>query len=87
MNRSGCLLGSTHAADALMCILGRVSVAWMATVKPHGWVYASLERVRMSTSFPKWRELDNQTNHFFKFRNKIPLSFRVSGFCQIFEVE
>jgi hypothetical protein len=43
-----------------MCTLGRVSVARMATVKPHGWVYAPLERVCMGTSFPNWSELDNQ---------------------------
>ena len=50
-----------------MRILARVSVARMATVKPHGWVHASLERVRMGTSLPKWSELDNQTNlkHIF----------------------
>jgi hypothetical protein len=46
-----------------MCILGRVSVARMATVKPHGWVHASLERVHMATSFPNWSELDNQINY------------------------
>jgi hypothetical protein len=57
---SAFLLGSTHADDAAMCTLGRVSVARMATVKPHGWVHASLERVRMDTSFPNWSELDNQ---------------------------
>jgi hypothetical protein len=37
-----------------------VSVARMATVKPHGWVHASLERVRMGTSFTYWSEVDNQ---------------------------
>ena len=57
---SGYLLGSIHVDDALMCTLGRVSVARMATVKPHGWVHASLEGVRIRTPFPKWSELDNQ---------------------------
>jgi len=57
---SGYLLGSTHADDVAMCALGRVSVAWMAAVKPHGWVHAPLERVRVFTAFSKWSELDNQ---------------------------
>ena len=57
---SAYLLGSTHADDVAMCALGRVSVARMAAVKPHGWVHASLERVRVGTSFPKWSELNNQ---------------------------
>ena len=50
----------TRADDVLMCTLGRVSVARMVTVKPHGWVYASLERGCMSTSFPKWSGLNHQ---------------------------
>jgi len=48
-----------------MCTLGRVSVARMAAVKPHGWVHASLERVRVVTSFSKWSELDNQIKNFW----------------------
>jgi len=63
----GYLLGSTHADDVAMCTLGRVSVARMAAVKPYGWVHASLERVRVVTSFSKWRELDNQNSFFTYF--------------------
>jgi hypothetical protein len=62
-HKSGYLLGSTHADDVLMCTLGRV-VARMAAVKPHGWVHASLERVRMGTSFPNWSERDNQIHKY-----------------------
>jgi hypothetical protein len=57
---SGYLLGSPHADDVAMCTPGRVSVARMATVRPHGWVHASLERGCMGTSFPNWSELDSQ---------------------------
>jgi hypothetical protein len=36
----------------------------MAAVKLHGWVHASLERVRMGTSFPNGSELNNQITEF-----------------------
>jgi hypothetical protein len=46
------IIGSTSADEVPRCTLARVSVARMATVKPHGWVHASLDRVRLGT-FPR----------------------------------
>ena len=42
------------------CFIGRVSDVRMASVKPHGWVYASLQMKCTNSISPNLRELDIQ---------------------------
>jgi len=42
----------------------RVSGAWMATVKPQGWVHASLEMEILGSAVRKWNQLDSQIFFF-----------------------
>jgi len=57
---SGYLLRSTKSGAELRNSIARVSGAWMATVKPQGWVHASLEMAFLGSAVRKWSQLDNQ---------------------------
>jgi len=58
--KSGYLLRSTKSGAELRNSIARVSGAWMATIKPRGWVHASLEMEILGSAVRKWNQLDNQ---------------------------